>query len=148
MNERGDLVDRTAELAPGFIADLTDARDVLIGDFTNDGWPDVVIANTFVQQPKFYRNLGEDGKGNWLGLADESTDRFPVIEVANMAGPKFCAVSGGDVNGDNAPDIFFSNDKQPRQRQRHRPARRARQLGAVSLKMASRHQGIQEKMKA
>ncbi|MEE8156501.1 MAG: VCBS repeat-containing protein [Phycisphaerales bacterium] len=109
MNEGGDLVDRTAELAPGFIADLTDARDVLIGDFTNDGWPDVVIADTFVQQPKFYRNLGEDGRGNWLGLADESTDRFPVIEVANMAGPKFCAVSGGDVNGDNAPDIFFSN---------------------------------------
>ncbi len=109
MNEGGDLVDRTAELAPGFIADLTDARDVFIGDFTNDGWPDVVIANTFTQQPKFYTNLGNDAKGNWLGLTDESAARFPKITVANLPGPQFCAVWGGDVTDDGAMDIFFSN---------------------------------------
>ncbi len=109
MNENGSLLDRTEEFAPAFLTELTDARDVFIGDFTGDGWLDVVIANTFFQQPKFYHNLGIDGKGNWLGLADESSARFPEITVANLPGPQFCAVWGGDVNGDSALDIFFSN---------------------------------------
>lgn len=109
MNENGVLFDRTAEFAPGFLAEFTDARDVLIADLTADGWLDVVIANTFWEQPKFYRNLGADGKGHWLGLADESSERLPHIVVANLPGPQFCAVWAGDVSGDGAPDIFFSN---------------------------------------
>ena len=109
MNEGGVLVDRTATLAPGFLTDLTDARDVVIEDFTGDDWPDVVIANTFWEQPKFYRNLGEDARGNWLGLVNESLTRFPIISVANLGGPQFCAVSAGDVTGNGAMDLFFSN---------------------------------------
>ena len=81
MNEGGVLTDRTGDFAAGFLSNLTDARDVFIGDFTGDGWEDVVIANTFGQQPRFYRNLGLDGGQNWLGLADESALRFPTIDV-------------------------------------------------------------------
>lgn len=110
MNEVGQLADRTAELAPGFISTLTDSRDVFVTDFTGDKWPDVVIANTFSEQPRFYRNAGEDGDGNWLGLVDETEQRFPVIEVPDdVRDVLFCAVWAGDVDGDDAPDIFFSN---------------------------------------
>jgi hypothetical protein len=110
MNEAGVLNDRTADLAPGFLSDLTDARDVFIGDFTGDGWQDVVIANTFGQQPKFYRNAGLDGGQNWLGLVDESALRFPTINVpADASVLQFCALWGGDVTGNGALDIYFAN---------------------------------------
>ncbi len=110
MNEGGVLVDRTGDFAPGFLATLTDARDVFIGDFTGDGWDDVVIANTFGEQPRFYRNLGEDGGQNWLGLVDESAQRLPTINTPVDASVlQFCAVWGGDVTGNGALDIYFSN---------------------------------------
>jgi len=112
MNENGTLVDRTGVLAPGFIATQTDARDVFIGEFTGDTWPDVVIANTFGNQPRFYRNAGEDGGGNWLGLVDES-NRLPTLDVpADLNTLQFCAVWGGDVTGNGAMDLYFSNYKQ------------------------------------
>ena len=64
MNQGGVLVDQTSLLAPGFLAQPTDARDVIIGDFTGDGWEDVVIANTFTQQPKFYTTRGRTPWGS------------------------------------------------------------------------------------
>jgi hypothetical protein len=85
---------------------LTDARDVLMADFTADGFPDVVIATTFGQQPKFYRNLGNDGVGAWLGLADESA-RLPNL-VSGTPTPLFCGVGAGDVNGDGGVDLYFA----------------------------------------
>ena len=110
MNESGRLMDRTATLAPGFNAAPTNARDVTAVDLTGDGLLDLVVANTFDEQPSFYRNLGVDGGNNWLGFADESTSRFPKILPLNQpAGPKFCAVQAGDLNGDELPDLFFSN---------------------------------------
>ncbi len=106
MNEQGVLVNRTAELAPQFLQSPTDARDVFLADIDSDGWTDVIIANTFEQQPKLYRNLGNDGNDVWLGLADESF-RFPVIAVT---GPlQFCALWADDVTGDGATDIYFNN---------------------------------------
>lgn len=112
MNENGVLVDRTVESAPGFISQFTDSRDVFIDDFTGDGWPDVVIANTFGEQPRFYRNLGNDAMGAWLGLVDESATRFPTITTpGDVEVLQFCAVWGEDVNGDTALDLYFSNYK-------------------------------------
>nr|MBX2821476.1 VCBS repeat-containing protein [Rhodothermaceae bacterium] len=105
MNESGTLVDRTEDFAPGFAVEPTIARDAIITDLDGDGWDDVLIANTFGDQPKFYRNLGSDASG-WLGLADESTTRLPTLDVGSI---QYCGVAAGDVNGDGSPDLYFSN---------------------------------------
>ena len=107
MNTGSNLEDQTAIFAPEFLSNPTDSRDVFIGDFDNDQWPDVVIANTFEDQPRYYRNLGNDTAGNWQGLKDESTLRFPVVLPNDPL--QFCALWAGDVTGNGAPDIYFSN---------------------------------------
>ena len=109
MNENGVLTDQTASLAPGFIDTPTFGRHVIAHDMDSDGWLDVIIANTFAQQPMYYANLGEDVNGNWLGLADESSTRFPELteDVILM-----CAVQAGDLDGDNDDDLYFVNYKQ------------------------------------
>lgn len=109
INEGGVLTDRTAEYAPEFLSNPTFARDLFIADFDGDGWQDVVIANTFDQQPMFFHNLGNDANGDWLGLADESATRFPTI-TADI--PLLCAVWGGDLTGNGAMDIYMCNYKQ------------------------------------
>lgn len=109
MNENGVLTDKTTEYAPEFISAETYARDVYIDDFDGDGWKDVIIANTFDQQPKYYANQGEDGSGNWLGLVDESAIRFPTLTGDEIS---FCGVSGGDLDGDDDQDIYFINYRQ------------------------------------
>ena len=108
INEGGVLVDRTTEFAPEFISNPTFARDLVIADFDDDGWLDVVVANTFEQQPLYYANLGNDINGDWLGLEDQSSTRFPVLTGDNIL---FCAVWHGDVSGNGAPDLYFSNYK-------------------------------------
>lgn len=108
INVNGVLTDMTATFAPEFISNPTFARDVYIGDFDNDGWDDVVIGNTFGQNPMYYRNLGNDGMGNWLGLVDESATRLPSSydDV-----PLICAVWGGDIDADGDDDLYFVNYK-------------------------------------
>jgi len=108
INESGVLVDRTAEYANGFITNPTFARDIFAGDFDSDGWLDVIVANTFGQQPLYYSNLGNDVNGDWLGFADESASRFPTL-TADI--PLICAVWGGDVTGDGSMDIYLVNYK-------------------------------------
>jgi hypothetical protein len=51
MNIYGVLTDKTAQFAPEFLTNFSFARDVVIDDFYGDGWLDVVVANTFGQQP-------------------------------------------------------------------------------------------------
>ncbi len=110
MNENGMLVERTSQYAPEMISIPSDSRDVLVRDLDNDGWLDLVIANTFFQQPMYYRNLGDDVNGDWLGFVSEGDTRFPIITPVNQEdGPQFCALDAGDVNGDGYPDIYFSN---------------------------------------
>ena len=109
MNTGGALVDQTLQYAPGFINTPTHGRDVYVGDFDADGWKDVIIANTFEDLPQYYKNMGNDANGNWLGLVDESSTRFPST-LDDQA--LICAVKGGDVNGDGFPDIYFVNYKQ------------------------------------
>lgn len=109
INEDGILVDRTNEFASEFLTTVTFARDLYIYDFDGDGWKDVIIANTFDQQPQYYANQGNDGEGNWLGLADESSTRFPTLAGDEIL---FCAVWGGDIDGDMDQDLYFVNYKQ------------------------------------
>ncbi len=106
MNENGTLVDRTTTFAPEFTTRLSDARDVWAGDLDMDGWADVLVTSTFEDQPVFYRNLGSDGNGDWLGFADESATRLPTIAIPTL---QFCAVWAGDLTGDGAPELYFAN---------------------------------------
>jgi len=109
MNQDGILTDQTAALAPGFINTPTFGRHVIAHDMDDDGWLDVIIANTFSQQPMYYANLGEDINGDWLGLEDQSSTRFPELteDVILM-----CAVQAGDLDGDDDDDLYFVNYKQ------------------------------------
>jgi hypothetical protein len=107
MNVNGVLTDLTAQFAPGFLSNPSFARDVFVGDFDKDGWQDIVIANTFGQQPMYYRNLG-NVNGVWQGFADESATRFPFLDEDTTL---FCAVWGGDVTGDGWDDLYFCNYK-------------------------------------
>lgn len=109
MNQNGVLIDQTVSLAPGFISTPTFGRHVIAHDMDDDGWLDVIIANTFSQQPMYYANLGEDINGDWLGLVDESSTRFPELteDVILM-----CAVKAADLDGDNDDDLYFVNYKQ------------------------------------
>ncbi|MFK8004958.1 MAG: FG-GAP-like repeat-containing protein [Saprospiraceae bacterium] len=109
MNVNGVLTDQTNLFAPEFISNPTFARDVFIGDFDGDGWQDVVVANTFNQEPLYYKNQGNDGNGNWLGLVDDTANRFPTT-LDDV--PLICAVWGGDITGNGAMDIYFVNYKQ------------------------------------
>lgn len=107
MNINGVLTDLTTQYAPEFISNPSFARDVYVDDFDGDGWQDVIIANTFGQQPMYYRNLGNSG-GVWQGLVDESASRFPLLTEDT---PLICAVWGGDLNGDTYKDLYFVNYK-------------------------------------
>lgn len=103
MNEAGVLTDRTATLAPEFLA-AADDRDVQLADFDGDGWLDIVTAGTFSEVPRILMNRGRDTNGVWLGF-DYDPKRIPTFPVP----PKFCSVSTGDVTGANGPDLYFTD---------------------------------------
>ena len=74
----------TAELAPEFLTNVSFARDVYTVDVDGDTWDDVVIINTFNQQPMLYMNLGLGEDGTWLGLADENGElKRPAVDGAS-----------------------------------------------------------------
>jgi hypothetical protein len=128
MNENGVLVDRTVEYGsasdvPGFVGmlDACNDRDVKAVDVDNDGWLDLVTATTMsdglsavIGQPRVYRNLGNNGSGQWLGFRFEDA-RMPVLTARNgsTANPRFCDAAIADYNGDGYVDIFYTDYDTP-----------------------------------
>lgn len=122
MNEGGVLVDRTTEFGTqsDVVGDLalkapTNDRDVEAVDVDGDTWLDLVTfttmsdqVNDVLGQPRVYRNLGNDGSGNWQGFKFENA-RIPVLfsKSGNAANPRSCDGVVTDLTGDGYPDIFF-----------------------------------------
>ena len=124
MNVNGVLTDKTAQFADttdtphdsGFLTPRN-TREVAIGDVTNDGWLDMVTANSisdgdlkFISHPQVYRNLGVDGGGNWLGFIAENS-RIPQLMTfgapPKAVAPRFCGQAVGDINSDGWADAYF-----------------------------------------
>lgn len=106
MNENGNLVNRAADYAPTFISNPDNARDVLLFDANNNGWLDIIIANTFGSLPRLYINRGNGSNGDWLGYEDQGSNGewySPQFAIS----PQACGVGVGDVDGDGFLDLYF-----------------------------------------
>lgn len=83
------------------VANPSNGLGVVVGDYDNDGWPDIYVANDSV--PNFlYRNLGNgrfEEVGQWAGVAVNRNGR----PEAGM-GTDF-----GDIDNDGLLDIFVTN---------------------------------------
>ncbi|MHC5110650.1 MAG: FG-GAP repeat domain-containing protein [Planctomycetota bacterium] len=112
----GVLVDRTAQFATGNndggqgMLDLTDDRDVVLLDLNNDGWLDIITATTYgqglpktISHPRVYMNLGALDD-EWQGFRYDQT-RTPTLPIV----PNFCGIGHGDVNSDEALDVYFTD---------------------------------------
>jgi len=107
-----------SELLAG--AEPSDARDVFAGDLDGDRRPDLAIAATFADPPHFLRNLGGRCE-QWQGL-ERKQEWAPVrpgcaanddqchYDVPNI---HFCAIGGGDVDGDGYTDLYLANYEAP-----------------------------------
>lgn len=106
MNENGVMTDRTATLAPDFLA-ATNDRDVELADVDGDGWLDIITAGTFEEQPRILMNLGEVS-GVWQGFQYDAS-RIPTLQSGAGYGPFFCGMGVGDLTGDGRPEIYFTD---------------------------------------
>ena len=77
---------------------------MVVADFDGDNWKDIVVANTDFQPTHYYKNLGSNGSGQWLGLQFE-TGRIPNF----TPGPRFCSAAGGDADNDGDIDLFLGD---------------------------------------
>jgi hypothetical protein len=74
---------------------------VAVGDFDNDGWPDIFVAN--VTQNRLYRN---NGNGTFTDVTDKAGVGMPLYK-----GEKMWSAAAGwvDYDNDGKLDLFVSN---------------------------------------
>lgn len=71
INEDGKFVDRTAQYFPDLLVPAVRWWSSP-HDYFNTGFIDLYIPGADQNPSKFYKNLGFDGSGNWLGFQDQS----------------------------------------------------------------------------
>ncbi len=106
MNENGRFVDRTAQYIPQLLTPEVRWWAVL-HDFVgpsgpSDGWVDIYIGGGGGKPSRFFRNLGVDGSGTWLGFADESYR----IQGPSASGTDSYHQHKADLDGDGWMDIL------------------------------------------
>lgn len=114
LNAGGVFIEASAAYAPGFATNPSVARLGVAADFTGDGWPDLVVVNTndtgvgslTQNQLQFYRNLGNNLLGQWLGLIYDTTGRFPQYTTPYA---RFCAGANGDFDLDGDQDLYLGD---------------------------------------
>jgi hypothetical protein len=85
----------------GIANPLGRAMGVTVGDYNEDGWPDVYVANDTMESYLYHNN----GDGTFTNVAHEVNAAFGAHgEGTSSMGPIF-----GDYNNDGWPDLFVSD---------------------------------------
>ncbi|HYC78092.1 MAG TPA: VCBS repeat-containing protein, partial [Planctomycetota bacterium] len=112
LNVGGTFIDGAAFVP--FAANPSIGRLGICADFTGDGWEDLVVVNTndtgfgstTQQQLQFYRNLGNDPLGVWLGMTYDTAGRFPQYTTPYA---RFCGGDHGDFDMDGDQDLYLGD---------------------------------------
>ena len=77
---------------------------LVIGDYDNDGWPDIYVANDHVEPDKFYRNNGDGTFSNVIDEALKHTCKFAMgVDMADFNNDGHLDIVNVDMM---APDNF------------------------------------------
>jgi hypothetical protein len=105
MNENGRFVDRTAQYLPQLLTPevrwWVSPHDFVGPSGPPDGWVDLYFGGGGGKPSRFFRNLGVDGSGAWLGFADESWR----IQGPSAQGRDSYHTHKADLDGDGLMDV-------------------------------------------
>ncbi len=101
INENGVFHDKTPTNIPGFLV-ADSSRDVICADVDGDLDQDIIVANTYQEQPRLFLNNGS-------AVFTEATNWFTSNGSNSFSpGPLSCSVVAEDIDGDSDLDIFLS----------------------------------------
>ncbi len=94
INENGKFKDKTKQYG---LENLTFGLSAVIADFNGDNYPDIYVANDYVQPDQFYIN--KNGKG----FVNEANKYFKNMATTSMGSDVF------DANNDGLLDIYVND---------------------------------------